>query len=100
MPRPDDKVTCSTPTPGKGTIRIARWKYDTVRAAILECLPASGEGLQFKALPECVAGKLPAEVKKKLGSISWYATVVKLDLECKGEIRRVEGAKPQRLVKI
>jgi len=31
--------------------------------------------------------------------VSWYATVVKLDLECRGEIRRVEGAKPQRLGK-
>jgi hypothetical protein len=29
------------------------------------------------------------------GSVLWYYTTVKLDLEARGEIRRVPGSKPQ-----
>jgi hypothetical protein len=31
------------------------------------------------------------------GSISWYVTTVKLDLEARGLIARVPGSHPQRL---
>ncbi len=31
------------------------------------------------------------------GSPSWYYTAVKLDLEAKGIIKRMEGSKPQKL---
>jgi hypothetical protein len=31
------------------------------------------------------------------GSISWYATMVKLDLEARGEIERIPGSSPQRI---
>ncbi len=29
------------------------------------------------------------------GSVMWYYTTVKLDLEARGEIRRVPGSRPQ-----
>jgi hypothetical protein len=31
------------------------------------------------------------------GSVSWYVTTVKLDLETRGVVERVPGQKPQRL---
>jgi hypothetical protein len=34
----------------------------------------------------------------ELGSVSWYTTTVKLDLEARGGIARVKGAKPQWLI--
>lgn len=37
---------------------------------------------------------------EELGSVGWYTTTVKLDLEARGEIARVESARPQRLVRL
>ena len=42
--------------------------------------------------------RLAADERDGLGSVSWYTTVVKLDLEVKGELRRLSSS-PQRLVR-
>jgi hypothetical protein len=99
MTSPEDRVSCETPTPGKQPTRILRWKYDAVRRAILKAVPKKGEGLLFKTLPAEVTRHLTAEEKDNLGSIGWYTTTVKLDLEVKGELKRVPGATPQRLTR-
>lgn len=93
----DERVSCQTPSAGKQSASIQRWKYDTVRRAILQAVSGTGDGLAFKDLPGEVARALSAEERSRLGSVSWYTTVVKLDLEVKGELRRVPGARPQRL---
>lgn len=93
----EDRVQCETPTPGKQATRIPRWKYEAVRRAILEAMDASADGLAFKDLPREVTRFLSAEERERLGSVSWYTTVVKLDLEVKGELKRDPGARPQRL---
>jgi hypothetical protein len=95
----DSKVICETPTPGKKPTRIPKWKYDAVRRAILKAVPKRGEGIVFRELPQRVESLLPAGEKTNLGSIGWHTTVVKLDMEVKGEIRRVAGSNPQRLVR-
>jgi len=95
----EEKVVCETPTPGKQSTRIDRWKYDAVRRAILEAVPAAGEGLAFRDLPKEVARRLSADERSRLGSVSWYTTTVKLDLEVKGELRRVPRVVPQRLLR-
>lgn len=79
---------------GKAGVNIDKQKYDTVREAIVLSLREHGT-LTF--------GDLTAEVRKRLegtfaGSISWYVTTVKLDLEARGEIARVPKSSPQRLV--
>ncbi len=99
MSKQEARVACSTPTPGKQGTRIAKWKYDAVRRAILDSIPRQGEGLPFKDLPRAVADHLRADEKARLGSLGWYTTVVKLDLEVKKEIQRVAGARPQRLLR-
>ena len=96
----DTKVVCRTPTEGKRPTRIDRWKFDTVREAILEVVPPEGDGILFRDLPKLVKGKLPRWLPGELGSIGWYATTVKLELEVRGEIARVEGSKPQRLIRL
>jgi hypothetical protein len=78
---------------GKQGVNISKEKYDRIRQAILSVLDEQGE-VFFKVLP--------AEVEKKLagsfdGSISWYVTSVKLDLEARGVIQRVPKSSPQRL---
>src|SRR5262245_12369364 len=94
-----EKVTCRTPTPGKSPWRIDKWKYDLIRSAILKIVPRTGSGIVFMELPGLVAKQLSSAERKKLGSVSWYTTTVKLDMKVKGELQRVADSKPQRLLK-
>ena len=94
-----EKIVCETPTPGKKPTRIDRWKYAAVRRAILNALPREGEGVLFKELPGLVEKRLSGDELMRLGSVGWYTTTVKLDLEVRGEIRRIENASPQRLLR-
>lgn len=82
---------------GKAAPRIATDKYEAVRAAILQALPADGAGLPFTELAGRVATLLPSATLARLGSVGWYTTAVKLDLEAQGLIERVPGAQPQCL---
>ena len=93
----EEKVRCQTPTLGKKPTRILKWKYDLVRDAILAVIPA--EGIEFSQLARLVEGQLTTDELERLGSVSWYTTTVKLDMEVRGEIERVPGSKPQLLRK-
>jgi hypothetical protein len=99
MPDETARITCRTPTPGKQPTRIDRWKYETIRKAILRIVPRQGSGVLFQELPGRVAAQLTKAEKAKLGSVSWYTTVFKLNLEVRRELRRVTGAAPQRLLR-
>ena len=50
--------------------------------------------MDFKDLPAAVESALERPFD---GSVSWYVTTVKLDLEARGVIVRVPKARPQRL---
>ena len=93
----EDKILCETPTPGKKPTRIDRWKYDLIRTAILAVVPSDKLGVEFRDLPNLVEQQIAPGELDKLGSLSWYTTTVKLDMEVKREIERVPGSKPQRL---
>jgi hypothetical protein len=93
----EPKVLCRTPTPGKSATAIATWKYDLVRRAILKAVPKSARGVAFGDLAGLVAKALPVAERKRLGSVSWYTTTVKLHMETTGELQRIAGAHPQRL---
>ena len=94
-----DKVICRTPTPGKKPTRIDRWKFEAIRKAIVKVAPKRGEGVLFRDLAGLVKKQLSAADQKKVGSLMWYVTVVKLELEVRGELKRIEGAGPQRLLR-
>ena len=93
----DERITCHTPTPGKKPTRIHKWKYDLLRGIILDVLSEDDEGVEFRVLPNLIDARLTPEQRSNLGSVSWYTTSVKLDMEVKGDIERVPGARPQRL---
>lgn len=99
MKKDEVKVICETPTPGKQPTRIAKWKYDIIAQSILEVIPEKGEGILFKNLLELVSSTIDDSAKTRIGSLSWYTTTVKLDLECKNKIFRSKGPGPQRLLK-
>lgn len=79
------------PDPSKQGVRIEKNKYNTMREAIL---------LNLKQLGAVTFTELSAVVEDQLGgrfdgSVMWYFTTVKLDLEARGELRRVPKSKPQ-----
>ncbi len=76
---------------GKNGVNIEVSKYDAVKQAILDSVAENGE-IAFRDLPAAVAERLPANFD---GSIGWYATTVKLDLEARGLIHRVPKRSPQ-----
>ncbi len=78
---------------GKQGVNIDKGKYDMVRRAIEETLQAQ-PGITFSGMTEAV-GKRIGDVFD--GSISWYVTSVKLDLEARGVLERVDNRSPQRL---
>ncbi len=86
-----DKIEALHPE-GKRSLSIDRHKYEQIRDAILDALLTHGE-ISFQELSAAVSERLPDFE----GSVRWYVTTVKLDLEARSVIERVEDANPQRL---
>lgn len=80
---------------GKEGVNIDTAKYEVIKAAILDALDTQ-RGTSFGDLTQAVVDKLG---KRFDGSIPWYVTTIKLDLEARGLIERVPGAKPQQVRK-
>lgn len=98
MAQEDERTICRTPTKGRsGITRIPNWKFDCLRAAIRNAVGEAGDnGLLFSELPQAVSERLNKDEKAKLGSLGWHVTTVKLELEVRGELTRLQGS-PQRL---
>jgi hypothetical protein len=78
---------------GKQGVNISRDKYEAMRAAIVRSVKGRGE-VPLQAVREDVDGELRGRFE---GSVSWYFTTVKLDLEARGILERVPGKRPQRV---
>jgi len=78
---------------GKSGVNISKAKYDQMREAIVNAIKAN-EGITFSQLREQLNRELDGRFE---GSISWYMTTVKLDLEARNVIERVPGKSPQQL---
>jgi hypothetical protein len=78
---------------GKSGVNISREKYDTVREAIVAAL-RDHKQLTFGDLTENVRQRLESHFE---GSIPWYVTTVKLDLEARGVVERIPNAEPQTI---
>ncbi len=79
----------------KQGVNISREKYEIICEAILSTL---------RAQKQMTFMNLSREVEKEVngtfeGSVMWYVTTVKLDLEARGLVKRVPGSRPQ-LVKL
>jgi hypothetical protein len=76
---------------------ISQEKYDLIGSAILAVVPKGADGVEFKRVAGLVTGRLSAKERDAVGSVNWYVTTVKLDLEARKRIERVPGSNPQRL---
>ena len=79
------------PDPTEQGVRIEKSKYEVVRSAIISMLTKNGS-MTFAELGNAVEDRLRKNFE---GSIAWYYTTVKLDLEARKEIRRVPRTSPQ-----
>lgn len=77
--------------PAKQGVSIEKQKYAVVQKAILHNLRTYGP-MTFTQLGALVEEELSESFP---GSVTWYYTTVKLDLEARGEIRRVPNSRPQ-----
>jgi hypothetical protein len=85
--------------PGKST-SIPQEKYDLVSTAILAVVPKDADGIPFTRLARLVKDRLNATEQRAIGSVDWYVTAVKLDLEARKRIERVPGSTPQHLRRV
>jgi hypothetical protein len=95
MKKNDERIQTQNVTGAKG-VRISRQMYDEVKKAILNVLSQNGDGILFRDLPKAVAKQVPKDLFAN-ASVGWYTTVVKLDLEARGQIKRVPDSQPQIL---
>jgi hypothetical protein len=89
-----DMIRTLNPQKKQG-VNISREKYEIIRKAILSTLRQHKE-LTFMKLSHAVEKEMRGKFE---GSVMWYVTTVKLDLEARGEVRRVPNSRPQ-LVKL
>jgi hypothetical protein len=81
----------------KQGVNISREKYEVIRNAILYVLQAQKQKeMTFMRLSHAVEKEVNGSFD---GSVMWYVTTVKLDMEARGEIKRVQNSRPQ-LVKL
>lgn len=78
---------------GKQGVNIDRQKYEVVKTAIVDSIQERGI-MPFADLAAAVETRLPRDFD---GSVGWYTTSVKLDLEARGLIERVPARSPQQL---
>jgi hypothetical protein len=79
----------------KQGVKISREKYEMIRKAIL-CVLENEKEITFMNLSRAVEKEVNGNFE---GSVTWYVTTVKLDLEARGQIKRVLNSRPQ-LVKL
>jgi len=89
-----DKIRTLHPEKKQG-VSISKEKYEIIRKSILSTLRARKE-ITFSNLARAVEKEVNGNFE---GSVTWYVTTVKLDMEARGEIKRVPKSRPQ-LVKL
>jgi hypothetical protein len=88
----EEKILTLHPQGKQGT-NISKSKYDQMKGEIINALKDEPDQT-FSGLNDVVGKRLDGNFD---GSIGWYYTTVKLDLEARGIIERVPNSSPQKL---
>ena len=75
----------------KQGVNISREKYEIIRKAIMTTMRKQKE-MTFMNLSRAVEKEVNGNFD---GSVMWYVTTVKLDLEARGIVKRVPNSRPQ-----
>jgi len=96
----EEKVACRTPAEGRdGVTNIPKWKFDAIRAILLDVVKDAGaDGYKWSDMSDAVRARLTEEQRATLGKVGWHTVTVKLELECRDELVRLDVKGPQRLV--
>jgi hypothetical protein len=89
----EEKIMTLHPEEDKQGVNISRSKYDMIRQAIRDAVRSQGT-ISYQGLVSLVEYNLRNRFE---GSIPWYVTTVKLDMEARGEIERIPGSGEQRI---
>ena len=79
----------------KQGVNISKEKYEIIRNAII-CVLQEKREMTFMKLSRAVEKEVNGNFD---GSVMWYVTTVKLDMDARGEVKRVPKSRPQ-LVKL
>lgn len=97
---PGEMIQLRHPNPMKKNARIAGDLYAVAHRTVLAVVPKDEPGITLPAYLEEMAAKLPqARGWDPSLSARWYAMAMKLDLEARGELKRINRKPPQRLVR-
>jgi hypothetical protein len=80
---------------GKKAVSMDKGKYDVLKTPLLNHLKAEGESTH-KEILRAITEDLAKKNTTFQGSIEWHMEWVKLDLEARNEIKRIEGKSPIR----
>lgn len=92
----DQKIQLLHPA-GKKAVSIHKDKYDVLKKVVLSSLKTKGE-LTHSEMMDFITDDFRKNKIKFEGSLEWYLEWVKLDLEARKEIRRVDDKSPVRFI--
>ena len=96
MPKDQDRIEIQNLTSPGHVTRVDRAKYEAMREALLQVLPAGGPGLTVAEAKDRLLPLLPQALFPGGDKAGWWLKAVQLDLEAKDIVRR-EATKPLRL---
>ncbi len=74
---------------GKKAVTMDKHKYDALKRSFLHCLKTKGESTHAELL-HAITGDFKKNKIKFEGSVEWHMEWVKLDLEARRKIKRIE----------
>ena len=96
----EDRIQLRNPDPTKKMPSIAKDIYALARETVLAVVPKEAPGITLNKYLDEMARRLPqVEGWDSTASASWLAMAIKLDMEAKAELKRVNAKPPQRLIR-
>ncbi len=95
-----EHVQLRSPDRAKKMPRLAKASYAALRRVALAVVPKRAPGITLEEFRAAVVKRLPAARGWDCSlSASWWAMAIKLDLEARGEVGRINARPPQRLAR-
>lgn len=80
--------------------RIEVNKYEAMKEALLRAIPRTERGVPSQDLPSLIQPFLDRSVFAPDESVTWYCLTVKLDLEARRVVERVDGTRIERIRRV